>query len=97
MKGGVGLQRRCWRDDLLNHTELPGTRVRRLVCMARCGFRFAAGKPKGRRRVPTFLQEVQDLAPHGEVDRSIFYCVALSYVSVVSRLGMADAPGKEKK
>src|ERR1700676_3102704 len=72
MKLGVGLQRRCWREDLLNHTESSGARVRRPVCMARDGFRFAAGKPDGRRRAPTLIQEVQDLAPHGEVDRSIF-------------------------
>jgi hypothetical protein len=26
------------------------------VCMARGGFRFAAGKPKGRRRAPTFYR-----------------------------------------
>src|SRR5665213_101171 len=73
MKSGAGLQRRCWREDLLNHTEPPGARVRRLVCMARSGFRFAVGKPKGRRRAPTFSKVVQDLAPHGEVDTLHFF------------------------
>jgi hypothetical protein len=77
MKDGAGLQRRCWREDFLNHTDPPGARVRRLVCMSCGGFRSAIGKPKGRRRAPTLIQEVQDLAPHGEVDRSIF-CESLN-------------------
>ena len=68
--------------------------------MARGGFRFAAGKPEGRRRAPTFYRWFR-IELHTAKWTAPFFCGTghprVAYLSIGKRRGLARGPGKSEQ